>query len=363
MNIQQVKRGKYHYWTVDLRAQGKGRLFAPSKGEIVEKLRRELTGWTPDEIAFDASDRLAKHELAGKATLLECVRYYLAHCVQTEKQKSLADALIECVKEKRAMNLRPKYLKGIEEVIGTFTRYIAEKNCVNCSDVGLPHIKDFLASNNWAFDTRVGMRNKLGAFFSWSVEQGYCRENPVAKLNLGRSEKRVPKILTVEAVHRLLDTTLMLDPVMVPYFTLGIFCGIRPEELARLSPPCVQLERGIVDIPATVSKTRDRRIVDISENARAWIMASGKKLRWARKRFRDAVVNARIEWSHDVMRHTFASYHLEFHGSADKTAAQLGHHGSTRTFYRHYRATVEKSEAEAFWKIEPAICPMRAEVL
>lgn len=346
-----IRNGK-ECWTVDLRSEGKGRIFAPTKGEVLERLRKVLAGWSEDEIVFDASDRLAKHELGDSGTLLEAVRYFKAHRVGGVK-KPFADAVTECVAEKKMMGLRKAYTSHLEHILKTFSTYVGN---VDCSAVGSQHVKNFLFRNDWTHGTRAGVRNRLSALFAWCVANNYLKDNPAKGAPLGRAEKVVPQILTVEQVHRLLDTALVLDPVMVPYFTLGIFCGIRPEELARIrNSNCVRMERGIVDIPAEVSKTRDRRIVDLPDNAKSWLLVSRSSVRFARRRFRDVVKASQVEWSHDVMRHTFASYHLEFHGSADKTAMQMGHQGSTRMLFRHYKATVEKADAIAFWKIEPAI--------
>ena len=54
------------------------------------------------------------------------------------------------------------------------------------------------------------------------------------------------------------------------------------------------------------------------------------------------------------MRHTYASYHLAYHGSPDRTAHELGHR-DTNMLYKHYRQLVTKDEAEAFWAIKPAV--------
>jgi integrase len=59
-----------------------------------------------------------------------------------------------------------------------------------------------------------------------------------------------------------------------------------------------------------------------------------------------------LEWKPDIMRHSYASYHLAFHQSADKTALEMGHR-DTPMLFRHYRELVTKEEAQAYWKIEP----------
>ena len=65
--------------------------------------------------------------------------------------------------------------------------------------------------------------------------------------------------------------------------------------------------------------------------------------------------NAQVfPWGHDIMRHSFASYHLAYHASPDKTAHELGHR-DTQMLYRHYRQLVTREAAEAFWAIWPQL--------
>jgi hypothetical protein len=346
---RKVMRNGKMCWEINLRRIRRGRIFGPTQDAVLTKYRREILGIA--EIEFDDSDRLAKHELGNDGTLLEAVRYFKASRVGV-KHKRLAEAVEDCIADKKQMSLRPAYTSHMRSILRQFAKFTGD---VECSSVSMSHVKDFLFGRKCTHETRSGMRNRLSAFFSWCCDHGYTLTNPVRKVSLGRASRVVPKIFTPEEVHRLLDTVRALDPALLPYFTLGIFCGIRPDELKRLPHTCVRAVDGIVDIPGTVSKTHDRRIVDLSPNAIAWLRSVNGGLRYARKRRIAIIKAARVEWSHDVMRHTFASYHLQFHGSADKTAAQMGHHGNTKTLYRHYRATVDAESAAAFWQIEPAV--------
>jgi integrase len=60
---------------------------------------------------------------------------------------------------------------------------------------------------------------------------------------------------------------------LLPFFVLGFFCGIRPDgELEKLEWSSVHLVgKSEVEIPPSVSKTKRRRFVDLSENALAWL--------------------------------------------------------------------------------------------
>jgi len=116
----------------------------------------------------------------------------------------------------------------------------------------------------------------------------------------------------------------------------------------------VQIDRGFVEVPAFKAKTRQRRIVELSQNAKAWLSLGGplppvnqkEWLTWVRRKA------GIIDWPQDALRHSFASYHLAKHGSADLTATQLGHR-STDMLFRHYRELVTKDDAEKFWAISP----------
>jgi integrase len=59
-----------------------------------------------------------------------------------------------------------------------------------------------------------------------------------------------------------------------------------------------------------------------------------------------------MPWPKNCLRHSFASYHLAMHESADKTALQMGHRSTTMLF-EHYRELVTRSDAERFWGILP----------
>ena len=61
---------------------------------------------------------------------------------------------------------------------------------------------------------------------------------------------------------------------------------------------------------------------------------------------------AEVDWGHDIMRHTFASYHLARWCSPDQTAHELGHR-DTNMLYRHYRELVTQLDAREFWSIRP----------
>lgn len=350
---KQITKGGKRVWFLDARSDGCGRLHAQTRERVLAKYRDALAG--TDSVQFTDQDRLAKQELGERGTLLEAVRHFLAHGHGANIKQQISKAIEECAADKKQKNKRRAYVAHLRQILSQFKTFTGD---ALCSEISSRHIDRFLYSKPWSGSARQAMRSRLSAFFTFCRKQGYCTLNPVENVEIESVEKKRPTIFTVEQVQRLLDTTLHLDPWLLPYFVLGIFCGIRPEELQRLPQACIKLEQGIVDIPDSVSKTRDRRVVEISENARAWLRAVNKPLSYSRPRRRQIISLAHIEWSSDVMRHTFASYHVVQHQSADKTALELGHEGSTRMLFKHYRSTVSKEDAAAFWSLEPVV-PLR----
>ena len=126
---------------------------------------------------------------------------------------------------------------------------------------------------------------------------------------------------------------------------------MRPLEIERLTWDDV-LEQ-YIEITAAKAKTRKRRLVSLSDNLKEWLSLGGDlPLTNKRKRLGRVVQIAGLNWQPDIMRHSFASYHLAMHTSADKTALELGHRDS-KMLFAHYRELVTQETAQAYWSIRP----------
>ena len=110
-----------------------------------------------------------------------------------------------------------------------------------------------------------------------------------------RVEREEPAILSNSQVSALLDAAVSFFPLgkklpeahkvktrypqarpdlagfLIPYVALGIFAGIRPKELARLTWRDIDLGLGLVTIASKVSKKRERRHIDMSDNLKDWL--------------------------------------------------------------------------------------------
>jgi len=213
------------------------------------------------------------------------------------------------------------------------------------------HLEHWFANRKWARSTIDGVIAKIGPFFTWCVREGYCANNPCAAVKRPRNDDSPPAIFTPLETKTLLITALKADPDMIPYLALGLFAGVRPLEIERLT--WADVLEGYIEITATKAKTRQRRLVSLPDNLKQWLALGGDlPLMNKRKRLARVLKIAQLKWQPDIMRHSFASYHLAMHSSADKTAFELGHRDS-KMLFAHYRELVTQEAAQSYWAIRP----------
>jgi len=146
---------------------------------------------------------------------------------------------------------------------------------------------------------------------------------------------------------------------------MGVFAGIRPEELA---PPLkgdagvewsdVKWAQGIIRVRAEVSKVGKPRNVKIEPTLAKWLepyrFAKGRIAcaKW-REHFRDARTAAGIkDWPADCLRHSFASYWLQIHRDAPALALEMGN--SVEVILERYSKVLDEPEdAAKFWATLP----------
>ncbi len=205
----------------------------------------------------------------------------------------------------------------------------------------------------------------LRAAFNYAVKKQWSTKNPVATLDFASERHGEVEVLTNRETARLLVATRRHDPALLPYNLFGLFAGIRPEELQRLKWEHIRLEERHVVLPADVTKTGRRRVVDIEPALATWMdwyiaergvltgLVTPKQN--LRKRLRAVRSKAGFkDWIQDVMRHTYASNWLAKHGDIDRLLMNLGHY-SSKVLWEHYHKSVLRKDAEKFWSLVPRL--------
>ena len=198
--------------------------------------------------------------------------------------------------------------------------------------------------------------NRIATLFSFAVRQGWVGANVCDRIDRPHLDVARPEVLSVEEATLVMEHTATHMPGFLPWLTLALFAGIRPEEADRLEWPSVDLERGIVTLDAEGSKVRSRRLVHLKANAVEWLRLGGdlplsKPVRVRYQRLLRKLLGWPV-WKKDVLRHSAASYWLASDPDAPRIALELGN--SPSILMTHYRSLVTDERANAFWAILPS---------
>ena len=208
----------------------------------------------------------------------------------------------------------------------------------------------------------------IRAVLEYAVERKLAVENPAASIEPKTSEAKQTsaEILTVEQTRNLLLTATEAAPQFVPFLALTLFAGIRPDledgELVNMTWDMVQLKDRRIIIPANVSKTGDRRIIEMEDALANWLdyyVSKNKDPQGAIVPRKNVITLMRmlrslagIKWKQDIARHSFASYHLSHFENLARCVESMGHRDSAM-LWKHYKASIPKDTAAEYWKITP----------
>ncbi|MFW5814328.1 MAG: site-specific tyrosine recombinase XerD [Spirochaetota bacterium] len=238
-----------------------------------------------------------------------------------------------------------------------------EENGTTAQDVATTQIIDYLIARQQedGIDQRTIAKtiSALRSLFHYLVLEGEREDNPATLVEVPRMAHRVPGVLDLEEVERLLAAIEVDGPLGLrdrALFELIYSCGLRISEAVELTVDRVYLAERLIRVRG---KGDRERLVPMGEHALHWLRryldeARGKlakrpenalflnnrgqqlsrKGMW--KRFREIVAKAGVDAKVHTLRHSFATHLLE--GGADLRAVQelLGHADiSTTQIYTH----------------------------
>lgn len=177
-----------------------------------------------------------------------------------------------------------------------------------------------------------------------------------------------PGILMPSQAEVLLAAAQTHRPTLVPAVAIGLFAGLRRSEICALRGRHLILEENLIEVPADIAKTRQRRLVDIRPNLRPWLTSvrPGEVLLtgtanadvfggWLHEL---AVTAGIVPWPHNALRHSFASYLMALSQNETHVASQMGN--SPSIIFKHYRAVVRPSVARSYFELTPDPKPSHA---
>ena len=209
-----------------------------------------------------------------------------------------------------------------------------------------------------AFDTprqRQKARLVLSGVFGTAIKNGWCSENPVARVEVPKVVEKRIEILQAYEIKQLLETAKHFrGGSCLAAVGMMLYAGIRPHEVARLSWEQVDLVGRSISILPQHSKTGGARSVTIHPPLLRLLQscapATGRICppQWLRH-WRGLRSRAGFRhWVPDVLRHTFASYHLRHFHSYSELQYETGHRDSSLLRTR-YVSMGRVGNAADFW--------------
>lgn len=208
--------------------------------------------------------------------------------------------------------------------------------------------------------TRFQHLGTICSLFRWARDHDYLTPGKATAAALV-----TPPTVTC-AEHEVFSPDEMLrllaaaPPELVPFIVLGQFSGVRAAERERMLWSDWREEDSKFVLSPSVTKTGDRRLVDVPDNLTAWLTLfkgrSHEKMVAHTHPYRvtsKVAATAGVEWKPNALRAGYASYHLELFDNAPLTSKNCGH--SISMLNKTYKSIVgvSKKTASEMFAITP----------
>lgn len=257
---------------------------------------------------------------------------------------------------------RPSTVQELRWIFRRFMKRASGFAGMKLRNIRASHCKEALDK---LFDTPQQFRKGrivLHSVFACGIRHGWCSSNPVDGVLKPRVQEAEITALTLEQIEKLLREAQEPEHrECAAVLGLMLWAGVRPTEAQRLSWEDINWEEGAILLPARHSKTGGARCITLQPVLREWLLGCGGAeqtgairpqdwhARWRRLR-READIG---EWQQDVLRHTFASYHLKHFRNLSQLQLEMGHStlALLRTRYLNMRG-ISQDQARLFWSPE-----------
>lgn len=247
------------------------------------------------------------------------------------------------------------------------------------ADVWIKFFDDTSKAKRWGARTVNDKLSMLSSVWSHAVIQGKAKRNPIEAVGRRKVNKKEVAVYSVSQVQKLMNCAWEHDREMVPFFSLLVFAGLRPDqrssEIKNIEWEDVNFEERWIRVARNFdNKTQTKRFVKMEDNLHAWLLpwrgSKGrimppnvvKRRRYiTRGKYQSPSSTPEKDWSElvpyglnvrDITRHTYGSYLEAKYRDRNIVKENMGHTDFT-TYEQHYRNARSPTEAEAFWSIYP----------
>ncbi len=312
------------------------------KQKDAARLMQELTERLEEQLG--TSDR--KTLISRIRRVFEAGVQAVAQAEHTVSLREAAEASIRARAGRRPCTLRDlrHFVRRILRVEGVGERPLRAMSTRECRDI----LSQAFSGSRHSY---IKGRAILHSIFAYGLRQEWCAENPVARIEVHAPQEKEIKPLSIQEIRRLEQAAQHPQHAdMQLSLHLMLYCGVRPQEVARLSPRNILQEQRRVIIPAQSSKTGGGRVITLHRSAQlkgiSLRIPRNWKNRW--KQLRHTAGFAPGEWQPNACRHTFASYHAAYFQNLPVLQLEMGHR-SADLLRTRYLNLPEVEDAGVFW--------------
>ena len=340
------KRKRQRFKSLELAQAEAGRVRASLLNEDSSGL--QLTG--KDLLAFTQANRVAEelgmpldllaHEHAaakkilGEVSLLEAAQFYDRHGKTVKAQKNIPEVVAELIAGLKADHKSDYHIRDMERRLGVFGQQFP----------GLIMQVDTKAISGWlrnvkgrdndgndiefAPKTRNHYRNAVVQLFNYARDHGYLPKGMPTEVEGVKALGVVSPVNEIFTVEEMTTLLTQAPAHLIPSLAVKAFSGVRTEEMVRMDWRSVNFENKHIILAADVTKTKQRRLIPMSDNLVAWLTPYrgtigrisarwvspqtlvhafdwfGKKsgIHVGANKFRNSYITYRVALTHDVQR-------------------------------------------------------------
>ena len=314
----------------------------------------------------------------SKKSIEEVLKEHLEKQQIREKSETIGKLFDKFMDEMHTLKRGKRHIETLRYDIKRFVEDFGEKTKI--ADITVEDISDWLknlkkrakvkdSSGKYSYITmdepvsdltKNNYRGNLACFFKYCFRMRYVSENLIRFIPKISCEQNEPPIITPTHFREILKRTPEKSMERLYIVFAGLF-GIRQSEILRLKGGNIKLDENEIILPKNVAKTKARRTVPILSEQKKWLEPYRDvfKAKFDGLIFVKTMANKiakfkkreNINWEHNALRHSNASYMLARTSNSAMTSLQLGN--SEGVLKQNYMSLVSEKDARDFFKITP----------
>jgi integrase len=268
--------------------------------------------------------------------------------------RTVGEVMAELLAAKEADGSSEAYLAALKSYLSAFSRDFK----ASIADVQTRNIDAWLRGLKLSPRSRNNHRNSIVLLFNFAKAAGYLHRDKSTAADVTSVARKVETEIEVFTPTEMASLLTAADDVALPFLALGGFCGLRSAEILRLKWEDINWVEKVVEVRASVAKTKTRRLPPLTDPAQAWLSDYRKRkgpvvssldvLRTALESVSEA---SGVVWKKNGLRHGYGTYRMSVLKDPVRVAYEMGN--SPSVIRQCYDRVVTEAEGTKWFSVMP----------